>query len=396
MAEEDVGDLPSIRVDVRDGGSSENKALLKVVWNDPDKPFEAYFVDADTLKGQAADVRGKLDALVRKIVKVGAEAAGRELVDLMEEGALLRRCLFDDGVARGSADKIVRWFGKRKKPFRLHISVDERLHVPWGLVYEGSSDVRGGSFADLLAACEGFWCLRYHLSATYCRVEALGEPCRKREDFQLLPLVDQALFDKVVGYLAAKSGPTPPGDLALVTRFTSDGEDAIIKKRDELVARWRHTAGRDRLLCFYGHANPTSLALGARELVTLKDLKFHMKGDEDGVAFWFLNGCSTAMGDPGGGFVEATSKSGFYGFIGTEQKVPDVFGLRFVLAFLASFQTSGRSVLDTMSTLRRAHLPLSLLYSVYCSPMIRIAPPTTPAAIDAGNLSCGIVGSDRV
>lgn len=66
--------------------------------------------------------------------------------------------------------------------------------------------------------------------------------------------------------------------------------------------------------------------------------------------------------------------TGFCGFIGTEAEVPDLFALRFGLAFLYHFLLEGVPVYLTMDRLRREHWP-SLLYSTYCYPMLRVSKP---------------------
>ena len=55
----------------------------------------------------------------------------------------------------------------------------------------------------------------------------------------------------------------------------------------------------------------------------------------------FVNGCCTATGHADGGFLEATGMQGFYGFIGTEANVPDVFALRFGLDFFTACFVAG-------------------------------------------------------
>ena len=112
----------------------------------------------------------------------------------------------------------------------------------------------------------------------------------------------------------------------------------------------------------------------------------------------FLNGCHTAVGDPGGGFLEATGGSGFCGFIGTETGIPDVFALRFGSAFLCQILRGG-TVTEVMSALRAAHWPLSLVYGTYCAE-IQLTPNAGVTKIklpvEPSNFATCGVGADRM
>jgi hypothetical protein len=73
------------------------------------------------------------------------------------------------------------------------------------------------------------------------------------------------------------------------------------------------------------------------------------------------------------GFLAVTCGPGFCGFIGAEAKIPDIFTLRFVTQFIDWFYASGETIEHVMRTLRKAHLPLSLAFSLSCARDLRLS-----------------------
>ena len=110
------------------------------------------------------------------------------------------------------------------------------------------------------------------------------------------------------------------------------------------------------------------------------------------------HGCSTAVGGDNKGFIEAMTREGFCGFIGTETDIPNIFAFRFGAAFLHYMLETGWPVLDVVNTMRREHWPLSLLYQIYASPTFRIprdvVVSTWPAS--TSNFSLGPLGAKSI
>jgi hypothetical protein len=100
------------------------------------------------------------------------------------------------------------------------------------------------------------------------------------------------------------------------------------------------------MLYFLCHADGERLALGAENLITLNDFRKIKPNrlDHHAGCLVFINGCETAVGAADGGFLKATCRPGFYGFIGTETKVPDLVALRFGVEFLREFLSSGTAL----------------------------------------------------
>ena len=167
-----------------------------------------------------------------------------------------------------------------------------------------------------------------------------------------------------------------------------------------LIEQWKTNGNNVNILFFYCHADGTTLVLDPADSLSMENFTLKLKkkaraGDDPPTCLVFLNGCSTATGHEKGGFLEATGNAGFCGFIGTESTVPDIFAMRFSLAFLYEMAHSGSPVYQVMDELRRKHWPLSLVYSVYCYPPLCVTKNAklSSEGITFGNFSRQQLGS---
>jgi hypothetical protein len=144
----------------------------------------------------------------------------------------------------------------------------------------------------------------------------------------------------------------------------------------DLESRWQEMNASHGLLFILCHADSTQLALNATDPPIgqqyVGSLRRRKGDDRQTACLVFLNGCATATGSPHGGFLEATARQGFFGFIGTEASVPDVFALRFGLAFMRGLRCQDKALHEVVSVLRTKHWPLSLVYSVNCYADLRL------------------------
>lgn len=379
-------DPPLVSVDIRLHESS-----LKVTWiHDQGGQDPPYMIDADMLKDRGNKVREKLARLVAAArEKVKEKTFGPALKELALAGRDLYQALFFD--VDGTASETVRAFRheleSRSMPCRILVKVDPRIHIPWGLLYSGPTERVPDH--GRIEGFEDFFCLKHYLATSYNRLSALPRPPAGAA-FQLLSVINKQTFDSARGALDEEQRQV------LDEMMERHGEPAYSK--DEFEQRWRAAAVKFGLVYFYCHANGKTLALGAND--TIDSFALRLLGNEpsdirERVCLFFLNGCATAVGSSEGGFLEATSQRGFCGFIGTENKVPDVFALRFGTAFLHLFLTSGLPIWRVMAKLRRQHWPLSLLYGVYGQPLVRLdaSVRSEPPSALVGNFCDGIVGT---
>jgi hypothetical protein len=87
----------------------------------------------------------------------------------------------------------------------------------------------------------------------------------------------------------------------------------------------------------------------------------------------FINGCRTADGDWGNGFLSVTSTHGFQGFIGSEAEIPNDCATRYAVEFLTELLEEGSSVDRAYEKIRRTCFPMSLWYSCYAYPGFRLS-----------------------
>jgi hypothetical protein len=249
----------------------------------------------------------------------------------------------------------------RTPPDTITFIVPSAIHVPWGLVYDNRQDWDDKN---------SFWCLKYNVGAYYDLMTALGvETEWSAKDLPILFGAHKAVWDAARDKLC-------------------DGEKAHLQQllepvgqpkfcRDDLIGIWRsqHQPAPFGLLSFYCHASGQALCIGNETISHNAFARDFARGEsvDRPPTLVFLAGCQTAIGDLHPGFLGATSKPGFCGFIGTEVKVPDVFTLGFLSRFIERFYGGGGSIEEVMHEMRLEHWPLSLVFSMCCARELRLA-----------------------
>ena len=265
--------------------------------------------------------------------------------------------------------------------------------MPWGLIYASDPEALGDKIG--VEVLEDFWCLKYLLASKYYHISPLNVKTTSRS-IEIIPVVNRAEFEIAVSDIAEP-------EATMISQLTS-GSKGIAYTKADFFERWEHAAGNDILVYFYCHSTGTELALSEDETISIDDFRLRLRrkpASEKGIttSVVFLNGCSTAIGDPNGGFLEATASREFCGFIGTEAEVPNVFALRFGSAFLREWLHGTGPLFHVMDVLRRKHWPLSLLYSVCCFPEFEIEKPnkfTSLGDVDTGNFSESTIGKRKL
>jgi hypothetical protein len=383
----------------------DDQSSLKFRWRFKDQSLgRPYSVDLGDLKKRAKAVRKKLFELIADVR--AKKSPGPRLKELAREGKLLYDKMFwsvDPGNA-WAADARSR-VQELTGPIRAQFEVDRLIHIPWGLLYDGDPqalpDDPGpppddpGSSPFNPATCgpevyQNFWCMKYSVATIYHD----NPPPRgvvgplDASSFCVLPLLNKGVLDRTRPELKTIESDALNKFLQN-PRYT---RSAFLNASD--VLKDRHG-----LLYFLCHANGEQLALDTEEIDPVDFDTLKPNGlDQSTACLVFLNGCDTAVGASDSGFLKATCRSGFYGFIGTETKVPDLFALRFGLAFLREFLCGGEPLYKVVRGLRDRHWPLSLLYSLYAYPLLSLHPipdPTGMAALTA-NFSTPPIGSKDI
>jgi hypothetical protein len=385
--------MDEFRVEIR----KQSDATLKVTWVYNSLSFLSYSVNFGIVRKISARIRSLLSALVANSMAIGVSAVGPILEQLASEGRDLHDALFLDSGQSEQNPKEVRSHLSRFPQAKITVSVDQTVYIPWGLVYDGDSarltrDMEG----DDAHRYRDFWCIKHDLSTIYRRITPDRVQTRiPASSLRILPVMNRRAFE------VARDELTVTEEKALLSWFTE--RFSPVYSSDEFWSNWKSNADNIALLYFHCHANGTSLALGTTDLLESHQLNLGFARTElrkrEWSCFLFLNGCSTATGDPDGAFLEAAGETGMCGFIGTEAEVPDVFALRFSLDFLSNFLRGDHPLRAIMSGLRQRHFPLSLLYSVYTYPLLQIAPDVEALSsiqLPVANFSHGKLGSRTI
>ncbi|HZH30235.1 MAG TPA: hypothetical protein VEY11_05690 [Pyrinomonadaceae bacterium] len=380
-------ELTPFRFSVR----TNEPANRKIVCEPPDGNLPTYIVDIDSVNRRAKAVRAALRRFVAQCMDLsagGVSKSGAHLKELAQCGNDLYWAIFNDRANPANSREVREWVAAAAGSYRMNIVIDDRTYIPWGLVYDGELDRLSGEPEDVdIRNYEDFWCLKYLVSPFYRNIMVrAGVTPRPVSLYRLISALHRQAF---TGAEACMDTSEPERQVLEWLRSHFDATQAFnaVYDKNTLFNSWGDHADLD-MIFFYCHANETSIAFSTTEMLTMDDIdKFQQKQEQLKASptragcLFFMNGCSTAVGDAGGGFLEVTGRRGASGFIGTETEIPDLFALRFGLAFLYYFLLEGRPVYEVMGQLRREHWPLSLLYSTYCSPGLRVEPPSDDARV---------------
>jgi hypothetical protein len=330
-----------------------SEGALKIVWSV--NALLAQYEVSEGLNGAPAGVREQLERLVK--AKLKGSPIGPILKDLARAGQKLYNELFKATDLPDQARKVKKWMATAQQPLFVNITVSTYTRIPWGLLYEGDSEAlpEDADPADF-RVFQGFWCLRYLITCLHQRITAINEV---RPEFRVFSVVHRREYNKVRATL------TPEEQTRLNELIATFGGE--IDTSTDLYAQWKKAGAIDRILMFYCHADGTSLALSATDLVSTSDFGEkldHADDWPDSVTLTFLNGCSTAVGQATKSFLEATGQRGFIGFVGTEAKVPNVYALKFGAEFLRCFFQTGWPLVNVMDAMWRLHWPLSAVYGL--------------------------------
>jgi hypothetical protein len=304
------------------------------------------------------------------------------LKPVAEAGAKLKWVLFDARQLGGvpvDLTNLKQWIEDERAAGDtvLTISADPDLHIPWGLVFEGDWKSIAAS-AKEPSDFEGFWALRYTLSAVFSGSNLSSTKARRgRESFRLLSLLNRHEYQ----HAAEDLGSAHPSFCSLVglpvgAAFNVEAGD---KKIDE-------AARMDTIFHFFGHCEDGNLVLDKDELIDVIRFKMMMERLTDrnvgrgsaGCSLIFLNACESLLGQSDYSLRSAVARPGICGLVATEAKVPRDWALQFGHRFLQLLVEEGRSVGETMQFLRKERVfwPISLLYGCYAHPAYRIEPPS--------------------
>lgn len=394
---------------------------VKVLPNDPELTLEwasvseagvplIYAVGLNWVEQRAEIIRKQLNLFIIDFTngnisfreRRGFRRCREHLQKLAKYGSTMYLALTED--ARGeppwSQERMNEWLADRGEDVTVSFAVPSNLYIPWGLLYNGDPEkLVVDDTEPRIEEYEDFWCVKYRASSYHANLPLMASSALAGESFRLLSAVNNDVFEKAYEVL-------PEAEQGTAKWFW--GEESklpVAYDRVKLKEEWQKVSSDSGILYFYCHANGTKIEFSRDETVTAEQLHLDLRRDPRHrcVNLAFFNGCNTVVGpdvksgDTGQSFAEILRMLRFRGHVGTEAKIPDVFALRFGFDFLFYFLHGKGSLLDAMSSLRRKHWPISLVYSIHCDPLVSIArqaPPEFPEQFSEENFSLDRVGSN--
>lgn len=268
--------------------------------------------------------------------------------------------------------RIARDWLKRQGPLAITIATDDSVHIPWGLLFEDDPNAIPAEANADIAAFDGFWCLRHDVRAFHSRHIPYEHECIGLNQINWLAVSHGVELSATLESLSALAAEEHE---AWQTLCATLGESRYSVA--DLESTWEQCEGNFRFVYLFCHGNANELSFGPLDGIDAGRLsrRLQKRDDRRCPTLIFLNGCETAIGELGSGFLEATAGPGFCGTIGTEAKVPRLYAKRFAIAFFLEFLTTGSLPSEVMKVLRTRHWPFSLVYSLNAVDVISIKDP---------------------
>lgn len=372
---------------------------LKLSWTIPCDPYDP--TNDDDWEPPAYDVSLKdvlpacnaLRSHFRHLAFYDPSTFSDVLGRLIRRGSTLFSELMPDPNKKDSPDirtRIEEIIGDQRSvrhDFKIILDTD-KIFIPWGFLFVGSPEQEPRKPPFSLASMQGFWLSRFNISVTYS-----GDPMPlprqpKNNACHLMAVHDQMFVDARRQLSANEEYKKRIEDLLALDMSPAARDWNAFK------AQWSSVAGKkDSILYFYGHSDGQKIILddessGAddpdHDLLTVDFKRLRVRSDNASsscASIFLLNGCVTAA--PSGtinvpittNFLAATRQAGFFGFIGTEAQVSNVFAFQYGIEFLTRLR-QGKSVGETFDKLLQedALFPQNLLYACYAERKFRVAP----------------------
>jgi hypothetical protein len=348
---------------------------LKLTWSGSRFSFSPYCVNAKRVRDASLEVRTVLDSITNEYKSSPSLDYRRFLKDLARAGEKLNAALFF--AESSSAERVSSLIPTLCPRTQLNIFTDGFVQVPWSFVFGGDArklpDPQG-----TLEDFRSFWTEMFKIRIRFNQMQSMpcDKPISKRSIRALYALHDQH-FNSARRQL--KSDINIDKKLAKVLELpvgeTTDWEDCREK--------WGEIVDNDSILYIFGHSDGERIFLNEVAACTKSD-KYALDTNDFVVLFQkgkttrsntlcFINGCRSADGSLGDGFLSVTSGVGFHGFIGAEAEVSNKFATQYATEFLYGILEEGLSVEDIFEQLRVQHFPLSLLYSCFADPGFQVA-----------------------
>ncbi|MCP2086136.1 UNVERIFIED_ORG: hypothetical protein J2Y81_002153 [Paraburkholderia sediminicola] len=349
--------------------------LVRIGWYRYSGDIE-YQIAANHLDDVVASVRKALFEFVRNyIADPKSSSASLSMAKVLSKGNDLFESLFLSTDRRDAARDAKEQYYEVSSAGQLELSVkvDPGLTYPWALAVPdptGFDEVCN----NLTIPHDKFWGLRHRLTiSTFGAGRARQVPLNDAE-YRAAAAMNKSLFDQAT---AAATSPHEKSALDGVSRWFGD---ALTFTTSDFLETIREMSvdpnTKLRIAYMLGHAAGDRFQLSKDDEISAGTLAVRL-GDTSSLlhrqqTFLFLNGCDTAAEGERFAFTDLLRYPNISGIVGTEVRVPDRFAFRFALAFFRMVIYERVSFRDAMNHLRRAHLPVSLVYTLYASDEISL------------------------
>ena len=350
---------------------------LTFTWSDGANPFEPYSLNRlqlDDFKKAVRTAREQLSDLVQlHLGPAPADQLRQASHALAVAGRQLYEAVFaPDAEQLPRAEAVRAWLAALQdgsvETDTLEFVVEADTYVPWNLVYDQippAPDAFPFSPTDL-GPWEPFWGIRYSV--------ACG---RRVNPLRRVPLWGRPDVILVIDPEIRASLPDEDQQARRLAAFAGTNGFRVVESCEQLSAALK--GDRSYLVYWLSHATPNALVLGDAEISPAELMRL-LRGDPLTASagrrgLLFLNACQTGQGGRAGSFLDAVFSAGLSGLIATEEYTINTFANPFGLDFLEAFLNSGECIGQVLHRLRRAGLPLGLLYTAYCPPNIQVVRP---------------------
>lgn len=370
---------------------AKNEEQFKVTWTitDGDEPPvtpAAYSVDPGLLRQAAGNVRQQLQVIADARQAFEKPAFAKLLKQLAQSGRILFKQLMnpapDEQEVRQRFQEVAKDSNQIRHDFRIILETAE-LFVPWGFVFSGElSDVPNENELNMsLADMKGFWLSHFNISVTHNGDRPF--PRQRKASVRKLFALHEDMFG------AAKASLREAKDeesLECLKRLEEllDGEDMTpVSDWDKFREAWEEVGSEhDSVLYLFGHSDGQRIELRERkkdegidpafDLSAADLIDFRKDQPGESAAIFLFNGCRTAAPDSedvpiSANFLKASRERGYFGFIGTETEVTNVFACRYGTEFLWRLYQEGKTVGAAFDELLQSGklFPQNLLYACY-------------------------------
>jgi hypothetical protein len=351
---------------------------VKFSWGDAVGPYPiVYTVGIESLKDSAQHVRDALDGLAVWSRARRVQDLPATLRLIADAGSDLRSAVFDAPVdqAAGVA-KLQKWLQSKYSngDKELQVIADPKLHVPWGLVFDGQINDQVNQCSP--DAYMGFWSLKHRFSMVLigCETPELAD-ARPFGNFRLVSLVNEDV------YAYAPQDLGEPAYMELDALLAGPAKKVCtLDKLGEVLSQ---VDSCDKIFHFLGHGTRDALVIGrgqpdvniSRFKKIMFDVAGHAASGSSSYTLVFLNSCESILGKEDLSFKKAAIRDNVCGVIGTEAEVPRPMAMDFDRRLLKSIIRDGRSVGDAMNDLVRDRdlWPTGLFYGCYANSSFRVA-----------------------